>query len=64
MSELSCGTRFIGRNETLDQIRNPISTPKGSARPGTTASGAKQHHSRIKNRSILHRSAHSLSGFK
>ena len=22
MSELSCGTRFIGRNETLDQIRN------------------------------------------
>ena len=23
MSELSCGTRFIGRNETLDQILNP-----------------------------------------
>ena len=25
-----------------------ISTPKGAARPGTTASGAVQHHSRIK----------------
>ena len=24
MSELSCGTRFIGRNETLDQIRNQL----------------------------------------
>ena len=25
-----------------------ISTPEGAARPGTTASGAAQHHSRIK----------------
>ena len=33
MSELSCGTRFIGRNETLDQIRNAITKKKCAKSP-------------------------------
>ena len=44
VAPLCTGTTCDGTRTTTA----PISTPKGAVRPGITASGAVQHHSRIK----------------